>query len=147
MKITEALIAEHVVFHNLFDYIERALPRMKTLGEVKLMAGLLESALAAHAKAEDELILAPLEHCLAQMGHQEKFHHEHDEIDRNLNAIHAARDLAKARKLLRNAVDFSRKHFDSEERILFPIAEEALKPDTLTALASSWKKQREVDPL
>lgn len=147
MKITEALIAEHVVFHSVFDYIERALPRMKTLGEVRLMAGLLESALAAHAKAEDELIIAPLEHCLAQMGHQEKFHHEHEEIDRNLNQVRAARTLRDARKLLRNAVDFSRRHFDAEERILFPIAEETLKPDTLSALASSWKKRREVDPL
>ena len=38
MKITEALLAEHVVFHNIFDYIERILPDVKTLAEVKSLA-------------------------------------------------------------------------------------------------------------
>ena len=34
MKITEALLAEHLVFHNLFDHIEAAAPGLKTLAEV-----------------------------------------------------------------------------------------------------------------
>ena len=38
MKITEALLAEHIVFHNIFDYIERVLPDVKTLAEVKSLA-------------------------------------------------------------------------------------------------------------
>ncbi|MFT5490368.1 MAG: hypothetical protein ACI8V5_000715, partial [Limisphaerales bacterium] len=32
MKITEALLAEHVVFHNLFDHLEKALPKAETVG-------------------------------------------------------------------------------------------------------------------
>ena len=41
MKITEALLAEHAVFHNLFDYVERVTPKLKTLAEVKSLASLL----------------------------------------------------------------------------------------------------------
>jgi hypothetical protein len=38
MKITEALFAEHLVFHNMFDHIEAATPKLKTLAEVKSLA-------------------------------------------------------------------------------------------------------------
>jgi len=31
MKITEILMAEHAVFHNLFDHVETVAPRLKTL--------------------------------------------------------------------------------------------------------------------
>ena len=31
MKITEILLAEHVVFHNLFDHIEKSAPRLPSL--------------------------------------------------------------------------------------------------------------------
>jgi hypothetical protein len=36
MKITEILMAEHAVFHNLFDHIEATVPKSKTLAEVKV---------------------------------------------------------------------------------------------------------------
>ena len=68
MKITEALFAEHLVFHNMFDYIEAVAPRLKTLAEVKSLATLMESLLKAHSDTEDELFLGPLEHCFEQMG-------------------------------------------------------------------------------
>ena len=48
MKITEALLAEHVVFHNIFDHIERVVPKLKTLGEVVGWAELMENLLLAH---------------------------------------------------------------------------------------------------
>ena len=38
MKITDVLRAEHAVFHNLFDHIEAAVPRLQTLAEVKALA-------------------------------------------------------------------------------------------------------------
>jgi len=34
---------------------------------------LLESVLHAHSAAEEKLVFAPLEHCLAQMGQTEPF--------------------------------------------------------------------------
>jgi hemerythrin-like domain-containing protein len=42
------------------------------------------------------------------------------------------------------AVLASREHFDHEERIVFPLAEKAMKRETLTALGKTWMKQRQV---
>jgi len=143
MKITEALMAEHVVFHNLLDHIERTAPHFKTLAEVKSLAAVLESTLRAHSRTEDTLLIEPLDHCLEQMGQAEGFHQEHREIDASLVAIKAARQVKAARELLLKAVAYSRNHFDKEERVLFPLAEKVLKSNTLRTLASDWMKQRE----
>jgi len=81
MKITEALLAEHVVFHNLFDYLERTTPRLRTLAEVRALAGLLDAMLHAHGQVEDKLVMEPLDHCLDQFGQNEVIHAEHDHIE------------------------------------------------------------------
>ena len=143
MKITEALLAEHVVFHNIFDYIERVLPNLKTLAEVKSLAELMESLLLAHGKAEEDLVFAPLDHCLEQIGQRDTFYEEHHEIDSSLLKVKAAKRLDEARLLLFVAVLASRKHFDHEERIAFPLAEKVMKRETLTELGKTWMKQRE----
>jgi hemerythrin-like domain-containing protein len=143
MKITEILLAEHAVFHNLFDHIERCAPKLKTLAEVRSMARTLETLLRAHAETEDDLFIAPLEHCFEQIGQRDTFHEEHDEIDRSLLFVQRTRQTNVARKQLLQAVSACRKHFDKEERIVFPLAERTLKADTLKALGAAWMKRRE----
>jgi hemerythrin-like domain-containing protein len=145
MKITEALLAEHVVFHNIFDHIERVLPKLKTLGEVKRLAELMENLLQAHGKIEEDLVFAPLEHYLEQIGQRDTFELEHEEIDNSLLKVKSARSLPQARRLLSAAVLASRKHFDHEERIAFPLAEKSLKAETLVSIGKSWMKQREAE--
>jgi len=142
LKITDALLAEHVVFHNLFDHLERTLPHLKSLAEVRALAGVMEALVQAHGQVEDELILAPLDHCIAQLGQQEPFHEEHEEIGESLRQALKASTLREARRCLQKAVLESRSHFDKEERILFPMAEKLLKTKTLATLAETWKKQR-----
>lgn len=144
MKITEALIAEHQVFHNLFDHIERTTSRLKTLAEVKAVAGVMETMLKAHSKTEDELLIAPLEHCIEQIGQADTFHEEHEEIDRSLAQIQKAKTVADARKLLQSAVQASRGHFNKEERILFPLANKVMSNVTLQNLGGAWERQREL---
>ena len=117
MTITEALLAEHLVFHNLFDYAERTAPKLKTVGEVRSLARLMESLLAAHSRTEDELLVQPLEHCLEQIGHCETFHQEHKEIDHNLKQAQMAKNVKKARLFLLEAVASSRKHFDKRNAL------------------------------
>lgn len=146
MKITDILLAEHIVFHNIFDHIEKSLPRLKTLAEVRAMADLLEDLLKGHSKTEDELLLAPLEHCLEQIGQRDSFEHEHREVDTNLLRVRQAKTVAEARRLLHHAVTYSRKHFDHEERILFPMAEKVLKATTLKELGQTWLKRRDALP-
>src|SRR5512133_1244732 len=142
MKITEALFAEHLVFHNLFDHIEFTTPRLKTLAEVKALAQVMETMLRSHSKTEDDLFIGPLEHCFEQIGQRESFHLEHEEIDENLKRVQAAARLKQAQELLLAAVGYSRRHFDREERIVFPMAERVLNPNTLEELGKAWMEQR-----
>jgi len=142
MKITDVLRAEHAVFHNLFDHIETVLPRTRTLAEVKSLATVVETLLAPHAKTEDDLFMEPLEHCFDQIGQQETFHDEHEQIDAELAKVHKAREVKTAKKILLGAVTASRKHFDKEERIVFPLAERILKAKTLSELGEQWLNRR-----
>lgn len=142
MKITDALLAEHTVFHQLFDYLETAIQRCRTLPEVRSQARLLESLLEDHSKAEEELLIAPLDHCLEQIGQRELFDKEHEEIDGSLRQAVATRDLKLARKALLTAVLASRRHFDKEERVIFPLAEKVLKARTLNELGDIWISRR-----
>lgn len=141
-KITEALLAEHVVFHDLFDSLEHLLPGMTTLKEVHALAGLLDAMLKAHSKVEDELIIEPLDHCFDQMGQHDTFHQEHEEIDASLAECLRCQVFRKARQSLQDAVVASRHHFDKEERLIFPMAEKLLKAKTLTTLGERWKVER-----
>lgn len=142
MKITDILRAEHTVFHHLFDHIESNIPRLRTLAEVKSLATLADAVMAPHSKTEDDLFIEPLEHCFEQIGQRDTFHHEHELIEQTFVKVHKARDLAIAKKLLLGAITASRKHFDKEERIVFPMAERILKAKTLTDLGSEWMKRR-----
>jgi hypothetical protein len=142
MKITEALLAEHVVFHNIFDHIERVLPTLKTLPEIQTYAHLLEGLLLKHGEAEEEWVFAPLDHCLEQIGQRDTFEKEHREIDAHLRQVLKASRAIEARKLLLQAVLASRKHFDHEERIVFALAEKVMKADTLLDLGQLWVEQR-----
>ncbi len=142
MKITEALFAEHLVFHNMFDHIEATAPQLKSLAEVKSIASLMESMLKAHSDTEDALFLGPLEHCFEQLGQRDVFLEEHQEMDGNLQLVQKATRLKEAQQLLLAAVVHSRKHFDKEERIVFPLAERVLKDKTLAELGQTWMDQR-----
>jgi hemerythrin-like domain-containing protein len=144
MKITDAFIAEHAVLYAQLDFLEHAIPAARTLGEVKVMAGLLEAALKPHAEAEDELLFNGLEPGLDQMGKLEKVQHEHDAICKGLELVQAARTKKDAQRRLLNIVHLTRKEFDLEDRILFRMAEELLREDTLVKLGKTWARQRVV---
>ena len=142
MKITDILRAEHTVFHHLFDHIESSAPRLKTLAEVKSLAQLVDKVMSPHSQTEDELFIEPLEHCFEQIGHRETFHNEHELIEATLVKVRKARSLKEGKQLLLGVIAASRKHFEKEERIVFPLAERVLKAKTLTDLGDEWMKRR-----
>lgn len=142
MKITDILRAEHTVFHHLFDHIETSAPRLKTLAEVKSLALLVDKVMSPHSQTEDELFIAPLEHCFEQIGHRETFHQEHELIEATLVKVRKSRNLKDSKQLLLGVIASSRKHFEKEERIVFPLAERVLKAKTLTDLGDEWMKRR-----
>lgn len=142
MKITDAFIAEHAVIHSQLDHLEEAIPAAKTLGEVKVMAALLDAALRPHAEAEDELLFNGLEPGLDQMGKLEKVKHEHDAICKGLDQVRSARSRKDAQRRLLAIVRLTRKEFDLEDRLLFRMAEELLREETLLKLGRSWARKR-----
>jgi hemerythrin-like domain-containing protein len=83
---------------------------------------------------------------MEQIGQRDTFELEHKEIDASLLKVKAARRLPEARRLMSVAVLASRKHFDHEERIAFPLAEKVMKRETLTELGKTWMKRREAVP-
>src|ERR1700677_1334091 len=134
MKITEILMAEHTVFHSLFNHIEATVPKARTLAVVKALAVTMDTLTRPHSETEDELFIKPLEHYFAQIGHEATFHDEHEMIEQALAAVLKAKDLKRAKQLLLGAVMASRRHFDKEERMVVPMAERVLKARTLTVL-------------
>jgi hemerythrin-like domain-containing protein len=147
MKITEALLAEHLVFHSMFDHVEAIAPRLKTLAEFKAVATILESMLKVHADTEDALFLGPLEHCFEQIGQRDSFLEEHEEMDANLQLVQNAVRAREALELLLRAVAHARRHFDREERVVFPMAERVLNERTLNELGEAWMEQRTQAPV
>jgi hemerythrin-like domain-containing protein len=128
----------------LFDYIEATVPRLKTLAEVKALAGVVETLHAPHAKTEDDLFMEPLEHCFDQIGQNETFHEEHREIEWTLAKARQAKTLKEAKRNLMDAMAACRDHFDKEERIVFPMAERILKAKTLSELGQAWLRRRDI---
>jgi len=142
MKITDAFFAEHAVINTQLDHLEHAIPAAKTLGEVKVMAALLDAALRPHAEAEDELLFNGLEPGLDQMGKLEKVQHEHDAICNGLTYVRQARTKKEAQRRLLAVVHLTRKEFDLEDRVIFRMAEELLHEPTLHRLGKAWAKKR-----
>src|SRR5262245_5944536 len=142
MKITDAFVAEHAVIHTQLDHLEHAVPKAATLGEVKVMAALLEAALRPHAELEDELLFDGLEPGLDQMGKLEKVQHEHGAICKGLESVRQARSRQDACRRLLNVVHLARKEFDLEDRVIFRLAEEILRAETLEKLGKAWARRR-----
>ena len=142
MRITEALVAEHTIFLNVFDQIERVLPSLATPAEVQTMASIVEGLLQGHAKTETDLAYLALDHVMHHNGELKRMHQEHHEIDDRLRKVHAAGTCAQARRLLKSAITASREHFRAEERSVFPLLERTLQEETLKELGKNWMQRQ-----
>jgi hemerythrin-like domain-containing protein len=140
-NITETLVTDHAVFIGVFDWIKQALPRLATLEEVKMLAGLVEALLRDHADVENDLAFIALDHALYNKGQLSRLHEDHDEINDHLKQAQAATRLSDARRLLRLALLASRQHFRREERVIFPLMERVLQKETLTKLGEVRMRQ------
>ena len=150
MTITETLVAEHRVFCALFDFIDKTLPKSTSATGLKLLGELVEALLRRHAEAEDVLVLVALKHTMVEGGRLEFLQQEHKELGGSLRRVRNAQGLAETRRWLREAIGASRKHFENEERVVFPLLEKVLQSLTLTELNTAWlrrRKQAEVPPV
>ena len=139
--ITEALVLEHAVYREVFDQIERVLAGSQSASEVKLLASVVEVLLIGHGKTETDLAYSALDHALADRGALNQLHQDHHEIAGQFKPIHRTTDPAKALRRLKQALAATREHFRREEKIVFPVLEQTLQPDTLGALGSQWRER------
>ena len=139
MKITDALLAEHTVFHGLFDYIEQKLHAEVSACEIGAYAELMLHMLEKHGATEHDVLLPPLEPFLHEIGQYEKFHLEDEVIIGTLKQIPSTESLEESKQILINTIRLAREHFDKEERFVFPLAENtALPTSNLTLTFFFW---------
>ncbi len=147
--LTQTLLGEHGAIHHLFNRIERTVPTLASLGEVRLVNELLGYVLHSHAELEDDLLFAALDAPLGGMGPLEMLRHEHDEIDQLLDKMRASVDVETARrvterKTVADAVARIRRHLEKEEQVIYPLAAVILDEETDLRLGGRWAERRGV---
>ena len=142
--ITATLMMEHTVFCAVFDQIERVLPGLNSIPEVRALSTLVEGLLGQHAQTETDLAYATLDHALAEKGQLDRLHHDHKEIDSSFERVRRAGSPVEARRLLRQALAASREHFRYEERVVFPLLERVLPGESLQALGEASLRKHPV---
>ena len=137
MTITELLRTEHAAFNVILTEIEAILPTAATLGEIRLLVCVMAAFLHQHGRKEEELLYPALDHIQAHRGQLEEMTQDHGELDQQIRQVANNRNLGRARQQLGQLIQAVREHFEHEERHLFPLAEELLPTENLTALGSA----------
>jgi hemerythrin-like domain-containing protein len=132
--ITNFLTTEHTVFCEMFNEIDRLLPDVRTVTEVRLLSRLVEGVLSRHADVEQNLAYAALDHALAEKGELNQLYQDHEEIDACLHHATLAEEFTEAMRFLRAGLKASREHFRREEETIFPLFAKLFNPAALEAL-------------
>jgi hemerythrin-like domain-containing protein len=138
ISITGALVAEHRMFCEVFDQIGTSLPTAESVVEIKRVTRLVEGLLLNHAKTEDDLMSLLAHHGRPDKGSYSRLQKEHQEVDARLRRVYLTDKADLARSLLTAAMAASRRHFDREERLVFPMLEKVLDPEMLSKLGTMW---------
>ena len=145
MKVTDALLGEHGVFYAQFDRLEETVRSEDRIGVLRGQASLLASALAPHAKLEDDLLFAAVDGIAgAESGPTAMMRAEHEEIEAALRSVETTTDVNVARETILEAIHLARSHFLKEEGVAFPMAEEVLGKEALDRLGIEWARARGV---
>ena len=131
--ITNFLTTEHAMFCELFDEIDRLLPEVRTVSEVRLLSRLVEGVLSRHADVEQNLAYAALDHALAEKGELNHLYQDHREIDARFQHATLAAEFGEAVRFLRAGLKASREHFRREEETIFPLFAKLFDPAALEA--------------
>jgi len=144
MKLTHALLGEHGILYRLLDSVEEQSPHW-SLEEAHAGAVLLGEALVAHARVEDDLLFPALERRGAREDAPlDVMKQEHGEIEDSFREIARTSDSSQARSLLLHVAAIAREHFEREEQVVFPIAEEILGSEELEKMGREWAERRRV---
>lgn len=136
-QITDALLGEHGVIYRLLGHLTSR--PFASAEEARVQAAELAAGLASHAQLEDDLLFVPLEGPLGPNGGPlAVMRMEHKEVEGTLERLAHVEDIEEAEALAARLVAIAHEHFEKEEQVLFPLAEELLGEDELRSLGEQW---------
>ncbi len=145
MKLTDALLGEHGAFYVVFDQIEKIAAIEGPLAQIRGATTVLGAMVDSHAALEEELLFSALEpHLGTGDGPLAVMRSEHEELARLMEQIEDAVDADQVVLWIEEALSAARSHFQKEERVLFPMAQDLLGDETLTRLGRAWAEARRV---
>jgi iron-sulfur cluster repair protein YtfE (RIC family) len=144
MKLTDALLGEHAVLHDLFGYLRNLAVASDDIAEIRAAVATVERLLLSHAKVEEELLFPRLDPHLGQMGPLAVMRSEHRGIDELLEAARGEPDIAALKALVGRLLELAYGHFRKEETVLFGMAQQFLGDAVLTELGEEWAVARNV---
>jgi hemerythrin-like domain-containing protein len=139
--ITDALLGEHGVIYQLLEHLTSR--PFGSAEEARIQAAELAAGLGTHARIEDDLLFVALEEELGPNGGPlAVMRAEHAEVEETLERLTRVEDVDEAEELAARLVTVARGHFEKEEQVLFPMAEQLLGEEALRALGEQWAAQR-----
>jgi hemerythrin-like domain-containing protein len=144
MKITDALLGEHAVLHDLFGHLRNTAVTSQDVGEIRAAVAVVDRLLLSHARIEEELLFPRLDPHLGQMGPLAVMRSEHHGIEDLLEAARRETDLASLKSLIGRLLELASGHFRKEETVLFGMAQQSLGDAVLTELGEEWAATRNV---
>jgi regulator of cell morphogenesis and NO signaling len=135
--ITDALLGEHGVIYKLLDHLTSR--PFASVEEARTQAAELAAGLATHARIEDDLLFVALEAELGPNGGPlAVMREEHAEVEATLERLIAVEDTVEADALAEHLAAVARGHFEKEEQVLFPMAEQLLGEEALRRIGEQW---------
>ncbi|MAG96819.1 MAG: hypothetical protein CMM08_09060 [Rhodospirillaceae bacterium] len=144
MKLTNALLGEHAVIYELFEYVRETIQKSDDIRDIHGAAAVLERLVVWHARIEEDLLFPRLEPHLGQMGPLAVMRAEHRQIDDLLEAAKQETNITALRSVIGKFLDLAYGHFQKEEQVLFGMARQHLDEATLTELGDQWAASRSV---
>lgn len=144
MKITDALLGEHAMLYELFDYLRDTALKSDDVQDVRAAVAVLERLLLSHARVEEDLLFPRLEPHLGQMGPLAVMLSEHREIDNLLEAAKRESDIGALKSLIGQLLALAHGHFQKEEQVLFAMARRFFDDAALTEMGDHWAARRKV---
>jgi len=145
VNVVDVLLGEHGAMYSQFDCVERVVPGLDGLQEIRALGALLAAVVQSHSTVEDELLFAALERPLGRASPAlVGMRMMHEDIDRGFAELERAEDPGAARDALLGVVGLARQHFLGEEESLFVTARRVLDDETLGRLGAAWAERRGV---
>ncbi len=139
--ITDALLGEHGVIYRLLEHLTSR--SFASAEEARVQAAELAAGLATHAHLEDELLFVPLEGPLGPNGGPlAVMRAEHEQVEGMLERLAQVEDVEEAEALAARLVAIAHEHFEKEEEVLFPMADQLLGEEELRSLGDQWITRR-----